>query len=63
MTPTQIPIPERVQVYWTAEGGFAFKADGSPPMADQMLIARGLTVPEALELIEGLNIRSHRRTA
>jgi hypothetical protein len=54
--------PERVQVYRSPAGHIAYMPDGFPLMADQMLVARGLTVPEALELIESLNIRSHRRT-
>lgn len=45
----------KVQVYRRADGGFAYKPDGTPLMADEMLIGRGFAPAEALELIEEFN--------
>jgi hypothetical protein len=45
----------KVQVYRRADGGFAYKPDGAPLLADEMLIGRGFEPAEALELIEEFN--------
>jgi hypothetical protein len=46
---------EKVQVFRRADGGFAYRPDGAPLLADEMLIGRGFAPAEALELIEEFN--------
>jgi len=48
-------LDRAVQVYRRTDGGFAVKADAAPLVAGQMLIARGLSADEAVELIEELS--------
>ncbi len=47
-----------VQVVRTADGGFAYKPDAARLRAGEMLIGRGLTPAEALQLIEEFNAAS-----
>jgi hypothetical protein len=49
---------KKVQVYRRADGGFAYKPDGAPLQAAEMLIGRGFDAAEALELIEEFNAAS-----
>ena len=44
-----------VQLYRREDGGFAYKPDKAPLRAGELLIGRGLTPAEALELIEEFN--------
>ena len=48
-----VPLaPKVVQVFRRADGGFAYKPDHAPLRAHEMLIGRGLSLSEALELID-----------
>ncbi len=47
-----------VQVIRNADGGFAYKPDRAVLRAGEMLIGRGLTPAEALQLIEEFNAAS-----
>ncbi len=47
-----LPADAAVQLYRRADGGFAFKPERAPLRADELLIGRGLTPEEAMELIE-----------
>lgn len=50
--------PPTVQVIRLADGGFAYKPDAARLRAGEMLIGRGLTPAEALQLIEEFNAAS-----
>jgi hypothetical protein len=46
---------QRVQVFRRADGRFAYKADGAPLQAGEMLIGRDFDPGDALEVIEQFN--------
>ncbi len=46
------PADEAVQVFRRADGAFAFKPEAARLKADELLIGRGLTPAEAMELVE-----------
>ena len=50
--------PPTVQVIRRADGGFAYKPDSARLRTGEMLIGRGLTPAEALQLIEEFNAAS-----
>ena len=50
--------PPTVQVIRRPDGGFAYKPEDARLRAGEMLIGRGLTPAEALQLIEEFNAAS-----
>ena len=53
-----IRTDDTVQVVRRADGGFGYKPDRSVLRAGEMLIGRGFTPAEALQLIEEFNAAS-----
>ena len=47
--------PDQFQVFRRGDGAFAHKPDRAPLRAGEMLIGRGLSLAEALELTEEFN--------